>query len=177
MMKQKRAKLRKSCTKSLQRLQQRLHEQQEQQQKLQKEHDQQLRRSKAKSLQLRELQSRIGISTDERPSKKRKVLNLPVEQPKALDVLVTEPKVTTAEPKVPLASSVAKQSPFQFTYTPSLIKKRERKLLNLTNVHKLDVMPEEADPNPSLPSFGVYNRQFVAPDKRITRAALKWKQY
>jgi len=160
----------------LQQLQQRLHEEQEQQQKLQKEHDLQVRRSKAKSLQLRELQSRIGISTDERPSKKRKVLNLPVEQPKALDVLVTEPKVTTSEPKVPLASSVAK-SPFQFTYTPSPIKKRGRKILNLTNVHKLDVMPEEADPNPSLPAFGVYNRQFVAPDKRVTRAALKWKQY
>lgn len=135
----------------VQQLQQQLQEQRVQQKALQKEHEQQYKIAKSKSLQLRELQDRVYISpdTDSRPTKKRKVLPAP-----------------------PV---------FPFTFTqplpPPPTKQSSKKLLTQTSVHKLDVMPEEADRNPNLPAFGVYTRQFVVPNKKITRSALNWKQY
>ena len=137
----------------VQQLQQQLQEQLVQQQILQKEREQQTKLAKSKSLQLRQLQDRVYVSpeTESRPSKKRKVLPNPA----------------------PVA--------YPFTYTsPPLApptKQTSKKLLTPALVHKLDVMPEEADKNPNLPAFGVYDRQFVVPNKRITRTALNWKQY
>ena len=138
---------------TVQQLQQQLQEQRVRQQTLQKEHEQQIKLAKSKSLQLRQLQDRVYVSpeTESRPAKKRKVLS-------------NTPPVT-----------------YPFTYTQPLLpppaKQTSKKLLTPALVHKLDLMPEEADKNPNLPAFGVYDRQFVVPNKRITRAALNWKQY
>lgn len=135
---------------ALQQLKQQLDQQKQNNIKLQQEHRRQLRLEKAKIQKLQELESKVRLSTESASglTKKRKIVYLPP----------------------------AEQAPYPFTVTvkpPDLPKK----LLTQALVQKLDVMPEEADKDPTIPSLGRYDRQFVEPNKRPTRSLLNWKKF
>lgn len=149
--------------KEIQLLQQQLEQQKGLYQKLKKEYSHRVRQAKINSQKLQELENKVSISSDTplQDSKKRKLVDI-----------------------VP-----AEKTPYHFTYTPQLPPPvlprpplpppppKPKKSLTSAVVHKLDVMPEEADKDPDFPSLGRYDRQFVTPNKRTTRSLLNWKKY
>ena len=135
-------------------LQQQLEQQQQQNKKLKQEHRLQLQKDRTKERVLDELENKVTVGELEGvPSRKRKVRDIPSERGGYY--------FTVAPPPPPQPT---KAGPSKKNLTPAL-------------VHKLDVMPEEADKDPDFPSLGRYDRQFVIPNVRQTRSLLNWKKY
>ena len=138
-------------------LQQKLELQQQQNKKLKQEHRLQLQKARTKERVLDELENKVTVGDLEGvPSRKRKVRDIPSERGGYY--------FTVAPPPPPLQASKTLQAVTSKKLTPA-------------HVHKLDIMPEEADQDPDFPSLGRYDRQFVTPNMRLTRSLLNWKKY
>ena len=142
--------------------QEKLHQQllqlQQQNKKLKQEHRVQLQKARAKERVLDELENKVAVGDLEGvPSRKRKVRDIPSERGGYY--------FTVAPPPPDVQPLIKPQAgPSKKILTPAL-------------VHKLDIMPEEADKDPDFPSLGRYDRQFVTPNVRQTRSLLNCKKY
>ena len=104
-------------------------------------------------------------------------LRIAKEKPQGFNLLANKVSVSSESPSRSTRKRKIVELPDASSQTFASEVVRPKKLLTSAIVNKLDIMPEEADKDPNFPSLGIYDRQFVEPNKRSTRSILNWKKF